>query len=273
MVPGWESPLAVPSPLSFPSSGGETVTEHSPGVGLGWPLGFSLPPDSLPSLCKARVLGEKKPHPLCDFEETELPRPKFTWSASWLLKRNTEAIRKSFSPDRAWLSKSSVLPQTPHSHIWMSETEYCLFFPDIPVVKILSPFCLPSAPESCLSLRLTRRRKTHVAMQKRKIHSYILKMFPVITEFMSRQEAQQVLGFPEDRKHSMEKMERDAVPIVRTWEDGFPSNFPGNLCCRLPLDPWPHPCQLPHPKGKHSRAHIGKQNKAAIILFLRSKWK
>nr|XP_008520443.1 PREDICTED: uncharacterized protein LOC103552299 [Equus przewalskii] len=73
-----------------------------------------------------------------------------------------------------------------------------------------------SAPESCLSLRLTRRRKTHVAMQKRKIHSYILKMFPVITEFMSRQEAQQVLGFPEDRKHSMEKMERDAVPIVRT---------------------------------------------------------
>ena len=41
-------------------------------------------------------------------------------------------------------------------------------------------------------------------------------MLPVITEFMLRQEASQILSFPEDRKYFMRKTERNPVPSVRT---------------------------------------------------------
>lgn len=59
------------------------------------------------------------------FEEVELPRPEFTWSISWLFKRDHKRFLENLFFFSWWnlTFKMYCAATGPKSHIWMSETE------------------------------------------------------------------------------------------------------------------------------------------------------
>lgn len=135
--------------------------------GLGWPVGFSLPPLLSPHTASL-VFSGKRSHIFLQFWRNSAP--EFTWPASFLLKRNIKAFRKSFCPHKTWLSKSIVLLLIPNHVIGCQRLNTDSFL----LTFLLEKPCLSSSLLRCPGCR----ERAKVKMQRGASLTVCSKRFP-----------------------------------------------------------------------------------------------